>query len=640
LAKQEGKSYLKGRNNLMSAAEADARPFADLARTTDEWQIRVLCLILLERVQRPDAVRQFEEWKPTGLWRRGWAEQLSSYARAIAEKGARAPMLLVEQLWKGNLANVRPPNWRQFSKVEFRAYMAVALRLLKVKEARDVIEMLLVEPYERAWNVKDRHAYVGTLGQFRDPRSVPALIAALDAIPTEDVLWSHTHLRNVTEAALQRCADGESLPLLEAAWGGATSREKGLALLRTIRIVKGLSPNTAFKELWGYVDRKGVPIAKPEYVHAWSFAGGIGRVSLEDGRMKALTETGESLPIDHAGLGAISEGLTGAGDHGKCGFVDQDGKVVVPFRFEFVKPFSLGLARVKLGGKWGLIDKTGRMIIEPQFDRVSVFSDGMAVVVAGTKAGFVSAAGRLVVPPKYEDVTVFSAGLAGVSAGGKWGFIDKRGKMVVEPQYDSAREFSEGRAAVQLGGKWGFIDGTGGFALGPRYAEVGDFSTGFARVKTGDKWGYVGLNGRVVIGPRFDQVTDFLPSFTATAARVGTKWGFIDRSGKTVLEPQFSVVCEFSDGFCAVELDGKWGFVDQSGKLAIRPRFADVRRFSHGLAPACVLQEVKRPWGIEHKRVWGYIDTTGRMIIEPQFHRAEPFPERGPAAVAVRRKIN
>jgi WG repeat protein/PBS lyase HEAT-like repeat-containing protein len=637
LAAQKGDGYLKGRNELVRVAKADPRPFVDLVKTTGEWKVRVLCSILLERVQQPDAVRQFEEWKPTGLWRRGTTDRVSSYAGGIAEKGAGVPMLLVERLWKGDLREARLRHWRYESGTEIRASMAVALGRLKAAAAREVMEMLLLEPYDRFSSMLDREMCAWALGQFRDPRSIPALIAAFDIVPASEHPSRGADLESIAEAALQKCASRKSLPLLEAAYRKATSKDQGLALFRTIRILKGLPPYTVFKELWGYVDRKGQLVTRLEYVNAWGFVGGMGRVELKNGRMKALNEAGEPLPFDHVGFQAISEGLMAASNGSKGGYIDRDGKVVVPFQFEFVEPFSMGLARVKLGGKWGLIDKTGKMVIKPQFDRISLFHDGMAVVVAGTKAGFVSAAGQLVVPPKYGDWTGFSEGLAGVSVRGKWGFIDKTGRMVIEPQYDSARRFAEGRAAAQLNNKWGFVGKAKGFAISPRYAEVGNFSNGLARVKSGDKWGYISLDSRVAIEPRFDEATDF--RHPVTAVRIGTKWGFIDKSGKMLLKPQFSQVHEFYGRFCVVELDDKSGFVDQSGKLAIRPRFAIAHRFSHGLAAVSIRRDVKKPWGVEQEMVWGYIDTTGRMVIKPQFYRAKPFPKSGPAAVAVRQVV-
>ena len=100
-------------------------------------------------------------------------------------------------------------------------------------------------------------------------------------------------------------------------------------------------------------------------------------------------------------------------------------------------------------------------------------------------------------------------------------------------------------------------------------------------------------HGRIVAPLQFRFVEPF--SHGLARVKLGEKWGFIDKSGKMVLEPRFRYASDFVNGFIRVELDGKCGFVNEAGKLAIEPRFADAHNFSHGLAPACVLREVKRP---------------------------------------------
>ena len=60
-------------------------------------------------------------------------------------------------------------------------------------------------------------------------------------------------------------------------------------------------------------------------------------------------------------------------------------------QFEDARPFSEGLASVKIEGRWGYIDKTGVYVINPQFDFISaVFSEGLAWVKIGGKYGYMS----------------------------------------------------------------------------------------------------------------------------------------------------------------------------------------------------------------------------------------------------------
>jgi hypothetical protein len=112
-----------------------------------------------------------------------------------------------------------------------------------------------------------------------------------------------------------------------------------------------------------------------------------------------------------------------------CGFINTYGHQVIPPFFDEARPFSEGLAAVKLGGKWGYISARGACVITPQFD-----------------CGNSSMAGP------------FRQGLARVARDGKWGYINPTGEFVIPPQFDVALEFSEGLAEVGIGNRRGFVN--------------------------------------------------------------------------------------------------------------------------------------------------------------------------------------
>lgn len=49
----------------------------------------------------------------------------------------------------------------------------------------------------------------------------------------------------------------------------------------------------------------------------------------------------------------------------RYGFIDKTGKIVIKPEFDYVGPFSEGLAVVWIGNKYGYIDKTGKYIWKP-----------------------------------------------------------------------------------------------------------------------------------------------------------------------------------------------------------------------------------------------------------------------------------
>ena len=68
-------------------------------------------------------------------------------------------------------------------------------------------------------------------------------------------------------------------------------------------------------------------------------------------------------------------------EEGKWGYVDPDGKWVIPAKFERAGIFRRGLAAVKEpGGKWGYLKPDGNWAMEPRFTKARAFTDGLAAV--------------------------------------------------------------------------------------------------------------------------------------------------------------------------------------------------------------------------------------------------------------------
>jgi len=64
------------------------------------------------------------------------------------------------------------------------------------------------------------------------------------------------------------------------------------------------------------------------------------------------------------------------------GYVDHDGVLKIPARYDSAAEFSSGLAAVHLQGRYGYIDHSGDFVIQPKYLRAKAFSDDVARVIA------------------------------------------------------------------------------------------------------------------------------------------------------------------------------------------------------------------------------------------------------------------
>ncbi len=132
------------------------------------------------------------------------------------------------------------------------------------------------------------------------------------------------------------------------------------------------------------------------------------------------------------------EGLKIITAENKYGFVNENGKAVIPAIYDEVQDFRESYTFVRLG-KWGEIDKRGDVIIPTTYDSIARFSSGAILVRMGDRFGLMRRDGKVICPVIYDDITVWY-NLFVVKQSGKWGLIDQKGTVVLPIEYDTAPE--------------------------------------------------------------------------------------------------------------------------------------------------------------------------------------------------------
>lgn len=210
---------------------------------------------------------------------------------------------------------------------------------------------------------------------------------------------------------------------------------------------------------WGYADSSGKVVIPARFDAALPFANGIARVGVVN----------EELPEIEARPNI------------KWGYIDERGRVLVELRYAVLRDFSEGLAvaavldaerpeRPKAGRgdrrnlKWGYVDRDGREVIPMQFLAAGDFAEGLAPVNPGGGEG-------------REEGSL-------CGAPSNYGYVDRTGAFVIKPQFAHAAKFENGRARVSVGrttyvgrclccgprfiGRGGFVDRAGTFVADER----------------------------------------------------------------------------------------------------------------------------------------------------------------------------
>lgn len=122
------------------------------------------------------------------------------------------------------------------------------------------------------------------------------------------------------------------------------------------------------------------------------------------------------IPIKYESLEIIFPNIIAARENNKIGFINQDGKVISPFLYDWIEPFediymkqyANGLAQVGIGEKTGLINGYGKLIIPVKYDKIDDFSNGLAVVKINDKYGFVNAKGKETITAIYDKANPYN----------------------------------------------------------------------------------------------------------------------------------------------------------------------------------------------------------------------------------------
>jgi serine/threonine protein kinase len=270
---------------------------------------------------------------------------------------------------------------------------------------------------------------------------------------------------------------------------------------------------------YGYIDQTGKYLINPQFEEATIFSDGIAWVSKRSSKISAINTTGKELfSVDASYVENYSEELAvfapnypeKGSSNLKMGYLDKDGDIKIPAKFDYAGSFKNGRAQIGVREKtaegdekmkYAFIDKSAK-IVGDYYDELGDYEGDFAIVGKDNKYGSIDKNGKQVIPIMYDYLQVDGEWFIYASADEKFGWLDKEGKVIINAQFDGCQKFNEADLApIEIADKWGYIARDGKISINPQYDAACSFKGDITAVEQAGKYGFIDKEGKFVIAP-------------------------------------------------------------------------------------------------------------------------------------------
>ena len=225
----------------------------------------------------------------------------------------------------------------------------------------------------------------------------------------------------------------------------------------------------------------------------------------------------------------LSSGLLPVLRHGRVGYINMQGREVVPTIYDMFKdnggwarPVSEGRIVVKRNGDYGVIG-TGNQTIVPFSSTITDIDDyrgGVARIRRNQSTSWLDKNGKTTSDPNENNEAMSASNNASPNNAAS----NNDPMSATQTKSPRSTPFTT-LQPDQQDGRWGFVDDKNVTMITYSFDEVRPFSEGLAAVRVNDKWGFVNLGGELVIPFRFDNsglITDSVDSNKSESAFIFT----------------------------------------------------------------------------------------------------------------------
>ena len=231
--------------------------------------------------------------------------------------------------------------------------------------------------------------------------------------------------------------------------------------------------------------------------------------------LHADTRALDTLSFDNALIAGYKALLIVTTKDGKR-LYDAATRTLIPGNYTDIGTYGAGLFMVTQGTLFGFIDPDGKAIVPVTYDNASTFENGVAMIFRKRpeidlyRYGFIDSTGKVLVPVQYDfaqdAADYFQDGFLMLRKGdmdAKWGLTHHDGSVLIPPVYDQIDVLHPGNwFLVKAGEMSGLLDSAGHAFIPDSCTDMGaDRQTPLyfpLLYKTGDEWRYMGKDGKAL----------------------------------------------------------------------------------------------------------------------------------------------
>ncbi len=412
--------------------------------------------------------------------------------------------------------------------------------------------------------------------------------------------------------------------------------QSDLAIAREVRGEKEEQKTISY--IVDMIDQKVLLIKDLEDIMITDFAqGGMARatvdtlwdalIDLSGNIIREVATENAKLPIQN--IGNFENKLAWVKSGNRFGFINPQGKVIIPITYEVVSDFANGYAIARKNGLFGCIDTQGKEVLPFKFDGISLPESGLVRIKKGKgtsgKWGLLDLKQNEVLPFEYQLIGPFLNGMATILQNGKYGLINQKGKVILPPTFSvdlveitesGLLMLKDGRYTQETGvgpvlsyHKFGFALADGTILLDPVYNDTGNFEEiwkkqqGLTEVKIQGKVGYVNYKGNLVLPAEYEEAPGFDSIWRLNKGiakvRKNKKYGYVNHHGNEIIASVYDQIEGYeqawkdSVSWVRAQKNGAFGLLNYAGEQVIPFEYQAIKETSDEV----VLVQKAGKWG-------------------------------------------